>query len=258
MGSRRTLIAGNWKMNGSRHSLSVLAEIARPTNDLPPHIEVVLFPPATLLAQTATLAKKTASKLGGQDCSSNSAGAFTGELSAAMLNDFRATYGLLGHSEGRTRHGESDDLVRQKSIQALDAGMIAVICIGETRDEKEAGRTFDVLADQLAHSVPKFSSADRIVIAYEPMWAIGTGTTPSVEEIEGAHAHLRDCLTFEWGANAGLISILYGGSVSPHNAMEILGLPSVDGLLIGGASLNPAKSAAICSNAAALHMGAGA
>lgn len=168
-----------------------------------------------------------------------------------MLRDVGANYVLLGHSERRTRHTETDDAVRRKAIQAVGAGMIAVICVGETREEKDADRTLDVLSKQISQSIPRVSSPDQIVIAYEPMWAIGTGATPTSSEIEAVHEHLRNEVLSHWGAGGDDISIIYGGSVTPANSVELLSLKSVDGLLIGGASLDPQKFSAIYEHAGA-------
>ena len=231
----RQLVAGNWKMNGLSASLEVLNALKAGLGAAAP-CDVMICPPATLIAQ-ANWAVKGAFALGGQDCSAKASGAFTGDISAAMLKDAGASMVLVGHSERRQIHGESDALVAAKAEAAWAAGLGAVICIGESGAEREAGSANAVCHGQIAGSVPKTATAANTAIAYEPVWAIGTGKTPTSEEIAAMHAHLRHCLVERLGEEAKGMRILYGGSVNPKNAREILGLPGVDGALVGGASL---------------------
>ncbi len=239
----RKLAAGNWKMNGTA---AALAEVTALTAAHPaPQCEMLLCPPATLLAQMAWAAKGSALALGGQDCHQDASGAHTGDISAAMLKDAGAAYVILGHSERRADHGEGSDLVRAKAEAALAAGLIAIVCLGETEAERDAGQTLEIIGSQLDASVPKAATAATLVIAYEPVWAIGTGRTPTLEQIREVHAFLRDRLTGLIGAEAAGTRLLYGGSVKPTNAAEIFALQDVDGALVGGASLKAADFGAI-------------
>lgn len=239
----RKLAAGNWKMNGTGASLSEVAALlsAHPA----PLCEMLLCPPATLVAQMAGLAKGTALRLGGQDCHAKASGAHTGDISAAMLRDAGADYVIVGHSERRTDHAETDAVVQAKAMAAQAAGLVPVVCIGETEAERDAGTTLDVIGRQLHGSVPEGSTAATLVLAYEPVWAIGTGRTPTVAQIAEVHAFLRARLTARLGAEAAGVRILYGGSVKPSNATEIFAIPHVDGALVGGASLKAADFGAI-------------
>jgi triosephosphate isomerase len=233
----RKLAAGNWKMNGLS---AQLAEVAALIAAHPQHrSEVLLCPPATLLAPMAQAAAGRIA-LGGQDCHPKSSGAHTGDVSAAMLADAGAAYVILGHSERRADHGETDALVHAKAEAAVAAGLIAIICVGETEAQRDAGETLAVIAGQLAGSVPTASTPQTTVIAYEPVWAIGTGRTPTLPEIAEVHADIRSRLTARFGAAASGVRLLYGGSVKPSNAAEIFALPNVDGALVGGASLKAA------------------
>ena len=237
------LAAGNWKMNGLAVSL---AEVSALTAAHPaPACEVLLCPPATLLAQMAWAAKGSALALGGQDCHPEAAGAHTGDISAAMLRDAGASYVILGHSERRADHGEGDALVKAKAHAALAAGLVPVVCIGETEAQRDAGQTLDVIGAQLDGSVPEGATAATLVVAYEPVWAIGTGRTPTIPQIAEVHAFLRARLTALIGAEAAGVRLLYGGSVKPSNAVEIFAVPDVDGALVGGASLNATDFGAI-------------
>jgi triosephosphate isomerase len=231
----RKLVAGNWKMNGLASSVDELvalkAGLAKGVA-----ADVLVCPPATLIARAAW-AVGGAFPLGGQDCSPEASGAFTGDISAAMLKDAGATAVILGHSERRQIHGESDALVASKVKAAWAAGLTTIICVGESDREREAGKAHAVCHGQLQGSVPKNAKGANTAIAYEPIWAIGTGKTPTIAEISAMHAHLRRCLTELLGAEGGGLRILYGGSVKPSNAVEILNLPEVDGALVGGASL---------------------
>lgn len=245
----RKLAAGNWKMNGTAASLDEVAHLlsAHPA----PACDMLLCPPATLLSRMADLARGTALAVGGQDCHAKTSGAHTGDISAAMLRDAGASHVILGHSERRTDHGETDAQVLAKAEAAITAGLIAVICIGETEAERDAGRTLDVIGTQLHGSVPAAASAAQLVIAYEPVWAIGTGRTPTIAEIAEVHAFLRARLTARIGEAAAATRLLYGGSVKPSNAAEIFAVPHVDGALVGGASLKAADFGAIVAALAA-------
>ena len=237
------LAAGNWKMNGLA---AALAEAVALINAHPaPACEMLLCPPATLLAQLNYAARGTALRIGGQDCHPDASGAHTGDISAAMLKDAGASYVILGHSERRADHGETDALVRVKAVQALVAGLIPIICIGETLAERDAGTTLAVIGGQLDGSLPDGMTAATLVVAYEPVWAIGTGRTPTVAQIAEVHGFLRERLTGRIGAEAAGVRLLYGGSVKPSNAGEIFAVPHVDGALVGGASLKAADFGAI-------------
>lgn len=227
---RRKLAAGNWKMNGTRPALAELSKLQTPEN-----IDVLICPPATLVAQAA---ETQTVAIGGQDCHAAQSGAHTGDISADMLADAGASYVITGHSERRTDHGESDSTIAAKSTAAWDSGLVAVICIGETLAERESGKTLEVIATQLAGSVPDGATGENTVIAYEPVWAIGTGLVPELVQIAEVHDFIRSELTARFGADiAGAIRLLYGGSVKPSNASEIFATLNVDGALVGGASL---------------------
>jgi triosephosphate isomerase (TIM) len=206
---------------------------------------MLLCPPATLITAMAGIAKGSALAVGGQDCHPKASGAHTGDVSAAMLVDAGATHVILGHSERRADHGEKDALVRAKAEAAWAAGLVAVICVGETEAERDAGNTLAVAGSQLTGSVPEGATAANTVIAYEPVWAIGTGRTPTLAEIGDVHAFIRAQLTTRFGAEAAGMRLLYGGSVKPSNAVEIFAVPHVDGALVGGASLKAADFGAI-------------
>ena len=237
------LAAGNWKMNGSTAALAEVQALlaAHPA----PACDMLLCPPATLLAPMAALAAGSALAVGGQDCHPETAGAHTGDISAAMLADAGASYVILGHSERRVDHGETDALVRTKAEAAIAAGLIAIVCLGETEAERDAGDTLAVIGAQLDGSVPATATAATLVIAYEPVWAIGTGRTPTLAQIAEVHAFLRVRLLARIGAEARGVRLLYGGSVKPSNATEIFAVPDVDGALVGGASLKAADFGAI-------------
>ena len=234
----KKLAAGNWKMNGTR---AALVEAQALTAAHPaPACEMLLCPPATLVAALAAQAKGTALMTGGQDCHPKASGAHTGDISAAMLKDAGATHVILGHSERRADHGETDALVKSKAEAALAAGLIAIVCLGETEAQRDAGTTLQVIGTQLDGSIPAGATAANLVIAYEPVWAIGTGRTPTLAEIADVHAFLRARLQGLIGAEAAGTRLLYGGSVKPSNAAEIFAVPHVDGALVGGASLKAA------------------
>ncbi|KIC19071.1 triose-phosphate isomerase [Leisingera sp. ANG-DT] len=236
---RRKLAAGNWKMNGTGENLAELAALAE--SHASPAADILICPPATLLSRAADTANSSAVAIGGQDCHANASGAHTGDLSAAMLKDAGASAVILGHSERRADHGESDAQVCAKAEAAIAEGLIAIICIGETLAEREAGDTLKVAGTQLAGSVPANATGANTVIAYEPVWAIGTGKVPTLEQIAEVHDFLRAELTARFGAEtADSIRLLYGGSVKPSNAAEIFAVSNVDGALVGGASLKAA------------------
>jgi len=239
----KKLAAGNWKMNGTAAALAEVQALlaAHPA----PACEMLLCPPATLIAQMAQVARGSALMVGGQDCHPKALGAHTGDISAAMLKDAGASHVILGHSERRADHGETDALVRAKAEAAIGAGLVAVVCIGETEAERDAGQTLAVIGGQLDGSVPAGATAATLVVAYEPVWAIGTGRTPTLAEIGEVHAFLRDRLRGLVGAEAVGVRLLYGGSVKPSNAAEIFAVPHVDGALVGGASLKAADFGAI-------------
>lgn len=239
----RKLAAGNWKMNGTSASLAEIGALleAHPT----PGCEMLLCPPATLISGAALRAKGSALAIGGQDCHAASHGAHTGDISAAMLKEAGASHVILGHSERRTDHAETDAGVAAKARAAWAAGLVAVICVGETEAERNAERTLAVIGTQLDGSVPGEARAATTVIAYEPVWAIGTGRTPTLDEIAEVHRFIRDRLTARIGAEAAGVRLLYGGSVKPSNAAEIFAVPDVDGALVGGASLKAADFGAI-------------
>jgi len=238
MARLRQLIAGNWKMNGLRKSLDELSAIKAGIAGA--RCDVAICPPATLLAAAASTITDGGLLLGGQDCARDASGAHTGDIAAEMIADAGGKLVIVGHSERRTDHGETDDVVRGKAEAAWRAGLLAILCIGETRAQRESDQTLDVLEQQLWGSVPDKANAGNLVIAYEPVWAIGTGLTASSDDIIAAHAHIRARLTDRFGPEAAGIRIQYGGSVKPGNAKEILALPNVDGALVGGASLKAA------------------
>ncbi len=233
------LIAGNWKMNGLTHSLDELSELARLlTTGAAPRAVVVVCPPATLLAAVAAQGASSGILAGGQDCHADASGAHTGDISAGMLADAGAQFVIVGHSERRADHGETDDLVRAKAEAAIGAGLRPIICVGETEAERDAGSAESVVAAQLSASIPDAAEQHEVVVAYEPIWAIGTGRTPTLEDIAAMHASIRAKLSERFGAERGeTVRILYGGSMKPQNAREILAVENVNGGLVGGASL---------------------
>ena len=226
-------------MNGLTHSLDELSELARLlTTGEAPRALVVVCPPATLLAAVAAQGASSGIIAGGQDCHSQSSGAHTGDISAGMLADAGAQYVIVGHSERRTDHGESSDTVRGKAEAAIGAGLKPIICVGETEAQRDAGEAETVVAEQLAASIPDAASQHEVIVAYEPVWAIGTGRTPTLEEVGQMHDAIRARLVGRFGAEKGeSIRILYGGSLKPQNAREILAVNNVNGGLVGGASL---------------------
>ncbi|NQY61716.1 triose-phosphate isomerase [Cognatishimia sp.] len=237
---RRKLAAGNWKMNGLGASLSELGGIAAAAIT---QTDVLICPPATLITRAVAEAGSVA--IGGQDCHPNSSGAHTGDVSAEMLKDAGASHVILGHSERRADHGESDADVAAKTDAAWGADLVAVVCLGESLEEREGGTTLDVIKTQLAGSLPDGATAANTVIAYEPIWAIGTGKIPTLDQIAEVHDFIRAELETRFGAEGTGMRVLYGGSVKPSNATEIFATANVDGALVGGASLKASDFTAI-------------
>jgi triosephosphate isomerase len=235
MAGPRPLAAGNWKMNGDKASLAELKAIVAGSTTAA--CDVAICPPATLISAAVAAVAGSKVKIGGQDCHKDKSGAHTGDISAEMIADAGGTVVIVGHSERRTDHKETDADVRAKAEAAWRAGLVAILCIGETEAQRRGGQTDAVLDRQLAGSVPDAATAAKLVVAYEPVWAIGTGLTPSLDDIRAAHSHIRSRLAGRFGKEADEIRILYGGSVKPSNAREIMALPGVDGALVGGASL---------------------
>ena len=235
----RSLVAGNWKMNGTADDCGKLSELKAALESNPPNCDVLVCPPATLIAQSVWTVKG-AFAIGGQDCHAQASGAFTGDISAEMLKSAGASHVIVGHSERRQYHGEKDADVAAKAQAAWRAGLVAIICIGETLQEREAGEANAVCHSQIGGSVPPGATAANTVLAYEPVWAIGTGKIPSFDDIKAMHSHLRRCLGEHCKTEGAAMLILYGGSVKPDNAATILALPDVGGALVGGASLKVA------------------
>ncbi len=235
-GGRRPLMAGNWKMNGLMAAAAELDRIIAGATEIPT-IDFLVCPPATLLATFAARARDTAVAIGAQDCRAERSGAFTGDLSAEMLKDAGASAVIVGHSERRAYHRESDADVRAKAMAAHRAGLLAIVCVGETRSERDAGRALATVEGQLEGSLPDGVTAGNLVVAYEPVWAIGTGLTPTPDDVAEMHGLIRERLTERFGAEGEGVRILYGGSVKPSNAGELMGVANVDGALVGGASL---------------------
>lgn len=234
----RPLIAGNWKMNGTGTALN---EVARLRNHLAgtdgSNVDILIAPPATLIERLSQAVAGSPITVGGQDCHPNEKGAHTGDVSAQMLADAGASHVIVGHSERRSDHAETDDQVKAKAMAALYAGLTPIVCVGETEAERDAGHANQVVSSQLSGSLPDTETPDRIVVAYEPVWAIGTGKTPTLEDIAAMHDHIRSDLVNRYGSSGSSIRILYGGSVKPANAGEILAIENVNGALVGGASL---------------------
>jgi triosephosphate isomerase len=244
----RHLIAGNWKMNGLAASLPEIELVADAAFKSPPDVDILICPPATLVARAAGAAAARIA-IGGQDCHAEPFGAFTGEISAEMLKDAGASAVIVGHSERRQYAGETDAQVAAKAKAAWRAGLLAIICVGESEAHRDAGQARDVVGGQIAHSVPEGATGDTTAIAYEPIWAIGTGRTPTIAEIADMHADIRARLIERLGEAGQGVRILYGGSVKPGNAAEILATADVGGALVGGASLKAADFLAIVAAA---------
>lgn len=237
MSTRTILIAGNWKMNGSLDMTTDLINGIK-AGAPPENTEMLVCPPFPYLSAAVSLTSGSGIKVGAQTCHSETSGAHTGDVAAEMLSDVGCTYVLVGHSERRADHGETDADVMAQARAAHRAGLNAIICVGETEAERDAGNTLDVVASQIGGSVPEGADAENTVIAYEPVWAIGTGRTPTTDEVQDVHAAIRANLAEQLGQGvADKIRILYGGSMKPTNAKELLALADVDGGLIGGASL---------------------
>lgn len=249
----RPLIAGNWKMNGLKSSKSEFDAMVAGAGSVIAKADLLVCPPATLLASFAENthgslpANQKTLALGAQDCHPEPSGAHTGDISAEMLADAGASFVIVGHSERRADHGETDALVRQKAKAAWRAGLTAIVCIGETRMQRDAGQTLDICGGQLHGSLPDGATAVNLVVAYEPVWAIGTGLTPTAEDVKQVHQFIRDNLITRFKGEGAKIRILYGGSVKPSNAAELMAVPNVNGALVGGASLKAADFLAIAA-----------
>ena len=243
MTARRPLLAGNWKMNGLSAAVAELDKIIAGASVLRADVDVLVCPPALLVAGFAERARGTRVGIGGQDCHAEASGAHTGDISAEMLADAGAIAVIVGHSERREKHCETDAMVRAKALAARRAGLLAIVCVGETRAERDAGRALAVVGGQLDGSLP--DNAEKFVIAYEPVWAIGTGLTPTVADVGKMHRFIRERLASRCGEAGQGVRILYGGSVKPANAKELLGVENVDGSLVGGASLKADEFLAI-------------
>jgi triosephosphate isomerase len=245
----KSLVAGNWKMNGLGASLEELVALRQALEARPlAEADVMICPPATLLSRAADVLAGSSIALGAQDCSPLPSGAHTGDISAEMLADAGATAIIVGHSERRIDHGETDALINEKAQAVCRAGLTAIICVGETETPYRAGETLDVLRNQLEGSVPEATTAETTVIAYEPVWAIGSGLTPTPEDVAEVHGFIRATLSTLMGeSQSGAMRILYGGSVKPANARELMFVANVNGALVGGASLKASDFSGILS-----------
>ncbi|HUN99189.1 MAG TPA: triose-phosphate isomerase [Bradyrhizobium sp.] len=241
----RPLIAGNWKMNGLKAAQSEFEAMLAGASAIVAKADLLVCPPATLISAFADRARGSTVKVGAQDCHPKPSGAHTGDISAEMLADAGGTAIIVGHSERRADHGESDALVRQKAEAVWRAGLVAIVCIGESEAQRNAGQTLDILRGQLDQSLPEGSRADNLVVAYEPIWAIGTGRTPTTADVEQIHKFIRDSLSDRFKGEGNRMRILYGGSVKPSNARELMAVANVNGALVGGASLKAADFLAI-------------
>src|SRR5438552_1843032 len=243
----RPLIAGNWKMNGVKASAGELGQMLASVGDLWRKADLVICPPSTLISTFAAVALGSHIRIGAQDCHPEASGAHTGDISAEMLADAGATAVIVGHSERRADHGESDALVRQKAEAAWRAGLTAIVCIGETQAQRDRGQTLDICGGQMKGSLPDGATSANLVVAYEPVWAIGTGLTPTTADVEQVHRFIRDVLIDRFKGEGVRIRILYGGSVKPSNAAELMAVANVNGALVGGASLKAADFLAIAA-----------
>jgi triosephosphate isomerase len=244
----RPLIAGNWKMNGLRSSMAEFEAMLAGAAGVSAKADLLVCPPAILIATfAAKLGATKAISVGGQDCHPKVSGAHTGDISAEMLRDAGASAVIVGHSERRADHGEADALIRQKAEAAWRAGLTAIVCIGETQSQRDAGKTLDVCRSQLEGSLPDGSQAGNLIVAYEPIWAIGTGLTPTAKDVEQIHAFIREALSKRFSGEGARMRILYGGSVKPSNAAELMGVANVNGALVGGASLKATDFLAIAA-----------
>jgi len=242
--TRRPLVAGNWKMNGLRASVAELVEMVRGADEIA-GADIIVCPPATLIAEFAEVAADARLRIGAQDCHAEPAGAFTGDLSAEMLKDAGASAVIIGHSERRTYHKETDAQVRAKVLAARRAGLLAIVCVGETQLERESGSASAVVSAQLDGSLPGGMRAESLVVAYEPVWAIGSGRTPTPGDIAEMHGFVRQCLVSRFGETMRRTRIVYGGSVKASNAKALMSVAEVDGALVGGASLKAREFLAI-------------
>jgi triosephosphate isomerase (TIM) len=244
----RPLIAGNWKMNGLKASMGEFEAMLTGAADVAAKADLLVCPPATLIAAFAEKARHSKTlRVGAQDCHPKPSGANTGDISAEMLGDAGACTIIVGHSERRADHGESDLLVREKAEAAWRAGLTAIVCIGETQHQRDGGQTLDICGGQLNISLPDGARSDNLVVAYEPVWAIGTGLTPTAGDVEQIHSFIRKLLITRFNAEGARIRILYGGSVKPSNARELMAVANVNGALVGGASLKAADFLAIAA-----------
>jgi triosephosphate isomerase (TIM) len=244
----RPLIAGNWKMNGLKGSLGEFEAMLAGSAAASAKADLLVCPPATLISTFAGQARGAAAlSIGAQDCHPKASGAHTGDISAEMLRDAGASAVIVGHSERRTDHGESDALVHEKAEAAWRAGLLAIVCIGETQHQRDAGQALDICRGQLKLSLPEGARADNLVVAYEPVWAIGTGRTPTTNDVAEVHAAIREVLVSRFGDEGRKMRILYGGSVKPSNAGELMAVANVNGALVGGASLKAADFLAIAA-----------
>jgi triosephosphate isomerase (TIM) len=241
----RPLIAGNWKMNGLKASMAEFEAMLAGAKPLAGKADLLICPPATLVAAFAEKAKGSQIAVGAQDCHPKVSGAHTGDIAAEMLADAGASAIIVGHSERRADHGESDALVRQKAEAAWRAGVTAIVCVGETQAQRDGGQTLHICGGQLNGSLPDGATSDKLVVAYEPVWAIGTGLTPTTADVEQVHRFIRGVLTDRFNGEGDKIRILYGGSVKPSNAAELMAVANVNGALVGGASLKSADFLAI-------------
>jgi triosephosphate isomerase len=237
MPDRRVLIAGNWKMNGLAANVGELEKVIDAAAGLPEGVELMIAPPFTLIDRFAQVARGSRVAIGAQDAHVKDCGAHTGCISASMVKDVGASHVIVGHSERRTDQKEDDAEVQAKAAAVLAAGLVAIVCVGETESERDASRTLDIVGRQLDGSIPAGAIAANLVIAYEPVWAIGTGRTPTTAEVAEVHAFIRRRLAERLGTEGQGVRILYGGSVKPTNAAELLAVADVDGALVGGASL---------------------
>jgi triosephosphate isomerase len=245
----RPLIAGNWKMNGLRAATAEFEAMLAGAPAVAAKADLLVCPPATLVAAFAEQARGSKNlSVGAQDCHPKASGAHTGDISAEMLADAGAGAIIVGHSERRADHGESDALVRQKAEAAWRAGLTAIVCIGETQAQRDSGQTLDICRSQLNGSVPDKATSDNVVVAYEPVWAIGTGLTPTAGDVEQIHGFIRELLIARFSAQGMKMRILYGGSVKPSNARELMAVANVNGALIGGASLKASDFLAIAGS----------
>ena len=244
----RPLIAGNWKMNGLKASMGEFEAMLAGAADVAAKADLLVCPPATLIAAFAEKARHSKTlRVGAQDCHPKPSGANTGDISAEMLGDAGASAIIVGHSERRADHGESDLLVREKAQAAWRAGLTAIVCIGETQHQRDGGQTLDICGGQLNISLPDGARSDNLVVAYEPIWAIGAGLTPTAGDVEQIHRFIRELLIARFNAEGARIRILYGGSVKPANARELMAVANVNGALVGGASLKAADFLAIAA-----------